>query len=231
MQLPVHDIKIHLPEQEVDVSGLVLRPENARSMLVIGHGAGAGMTHAFLDSLTQLLAAADVASLRYNFPYKEHGGKRPDRTRVLTDTVKAAVSAAREHAGALPLFAGGKSMGGRMTSLQLAEDGLEGVQGLVFFGFPLHPPGKPGKTRADHLAQVHTPMLFLQGSRDRLADIGLMRNVVTDLGSFATLHVIEDADHSFAMLKRSGRSNADALAELATQAGQWIDSQLDQPPA
>lgn len=231
MPPPARDIKIPLPDDGLEVSGLLVTPETARSMLVIGHGAGAGMTHPFLDSLSQLLAVADVATLRYNFPYKEHGGKRPDRTRVLTDTVKAAVAAARKHAGDLPLFAGGKSMGGRMTSLQLAEEHLDGVRGLVFFGFPLHPAGKPGKTRADHLAQVHTPMLFLQGSRDRLADIGLMRNIVTDLGSFATLHVIEDADHSFAMLKRSGRSNADALAELADQAGKWIDAMLAHPPA
>ena len=222
----VHEIEIAVPEHDTRVSGLLLRPPEARALLVLGHGAGAGMTDAFLESLAQLMADSGIATLRYNFPYKEHGGKRPDRTRVLTDTVQAAIAVASSVAKDLPLFAGGKSMGGRMTSTEMAAMKFPDVRGLVFVGFPLHAPGKPGVSRADHLAEVHAPMLFLQGTRDRLADIGLMRNVVADLGRFAKLHVIEDADHSFKLLKKSGRSNADALQELATETDKWIDSVL-----
>ena len=217
------NVEIPVASQDTAVSGLFLRPRGATALLVLGHGAGAGMTHQFMDALAQSLAAERIASLRYNFPYKEHGGKRPDPEPVLHDTVRAAVRAGREAARGLPLFVGGKSMGGRMASKAMAAAELD-VEGIVFFGFPLHAAGKPGLRRAAHLATIERPMLFLQGTRDRLAEIGRMRNVVTDLGHLARLHVIEDADHSFAMLKRSGRTNADAIAELASETARWIEA-------
>ncbi|MDH3647547.1 MAG: alpha/beta hydrolase [Gammaproteobacteria bacterium] len=224
MSTRTREVQIPVPDYDTSVSGLLIRPRDATALLVIGHGAGAGMTHAFLEQLATQLADNNIATLRYNFPYKEHGGKRPDRTAMLTATVQGAIEIAHKSGGSLPLFAGGKSMGGRMTSQAMAEGLLTDVVGLVFFGFPLHAAGKPGVSRADHLADAHAPMLFLQGTRDRLADIGLMRGVISDLGRFATMHVIEDADHSFNMLKRSGRCNADAINELATQTGNWVKS-------
>ncbi len=222
---PVSSVKIDIAitAQETSVSGVLLRPRGAIALLVLGHGAGAGMTHQFMEALATALAENRIATLRYNFPYKEHGGRRPDPEPVLLDTVKAAVAAGRNAVPRLPVFVGGKSMGGRMASRAVAEAQLD-VDGIVFFGFPLHAAGKPDLRRATHLAAIECPMLFLQGTRDRLAEIGRMRNVVTDLGLLAALHVIEDADHSFAMLKRSGRSNAEAIAELASEAASWIQS-------
>ncbi|MBT8132258.1 MAG: dienelactone hydrolase family protein, partial [Gammaproteobacteria bacterium] len=217
MTVEITDLSIPVGEHETSVSGLYLKPEEPKAVLALGHGAGAGMTHVFMEQLAAQLGEHGIATLRYNFPYKEHGGKRPDRTPVLTGTIKAVFEVARQLADGSPIFAGGKSMGGRMTSQTMAVEQFSDLKGLVFYGFPLHPAGKPGVARADHLADAHAPLLFLQGSRDRLADIGLIRGVVSDLGSFATLHVIEDADHSFNMLKRSGRSNADAIAELALE--------------
>ncbi len=199
-----------------------MRPRRAVAMLVLGHGAGAGMTHQFMETLAKALADERIATLRFNFPYKEQGGRRPDSEPVLLDTVRAAVAAGRAATRGSPVFVGGKSMGGRMASRAMAAAELD-VSGLVFFGFPLHAAGKPDLRRATHLASIERPMLFLQGTRDRLAEIGRMRNVVADLGRLATLHVIEDADHSFAMLKRSGRTNADAIAELASQTARWIE--------
>lgn len=230
MSAQASELKITIADHATHVSGLLLRPDNAIALLVLGHGAGAGMTHPFMENLAQQLADGGVATLRYNFPYKEHGGKRPDRTATLTATTQAAAEVAAELAGGLPVFAGGKSMGGRMTSMAMAEGSLPEIKGLVFFGFPLHAAGKASKTRADHLAEVHAPMFFLQGTRDRLAEIGLMRTVVSDLGSFATLHVIEDADHTFSMLKRSGRTNADAITELSLETLRWINGILTPTP-
>ena len=224
MPASAREIKIPVPDHDTNVGALLTQPSDAIALLVIGHGAGAGMTHPFLEQLAGQLAVNRIATLRYNFPYKEHGGKRPDRKAVLMGTVQAAVEVARKSAGSLPLFAGGKSMGGRMTSQSMAAGSLVNIDGLVFFGFPLHAPGKPGVSRADHLADAHAPMLFFQGTRDRLADIGLMRDVVTHLGRFATLHIIEDADHSFSMLKRSGRSNADAISDLAAETAKWVNT-------
>jgi len=162
-----------------------------------------------------------VGTLRYQFPYMEQRRRVPDPPRVLTATVRSAVRTAREAFPDLPILAGGKSLGGRMTSTAAAEEPLDGVHGLVFFGFPLHPPGKPGTKRADHLARVSVPMLFLQGTRDAFADLGLLRPVVEKLGAKATLHVVDGADHSFHVLKRAGRTDADVSRELVQVVGAW----------
>jgi predicted alpha/beta-hydrolase family hydrolase len=203
------------------VSALLSRPVKARRLLVLAHGAGAGMNHPFMQSLVDQLANVAMATFRYQFPYMEQHRRVPDGPAVLTATVVAAVRVAAEAAPGLPLLAGGKSMGGRMTSQAAAQHPLDGVQGLVFFGFPLHPPNRPGTKRADHLAKVTTPMLFLQGTRDTLADLSLLRPICAKLGSRATLHVIETADHSFHMLKRSGRTDAEVLQELAETVASW----------
>jgi len=206
-----------------EVSALLCRPANARRLLVLAHGAGAGMSHPFMAKLADELAGSGVATLRYQFPYMEERRRVPDAPAVLTATVVAAVRAAAEAAPGLPLLAGGKSLGGRMTSHAAAEHSLEGVRGLVFFGFPMHPPGQPGTKRADHLAKVTIPMLFLQGTRDALADLTLLRPVCAKLGSRATLHVIETADHSFHVLKSSGRTDEQVLQELAETAVSWAE--------
>ena len=206
-----------------EVPALLMRPANARWMLALAHGAGAGMKHSFMEKLAGELAEAGVATLRYQFPHMEAGRGVPDRPVVLTATVAAAVRAAAKAAPDLPLLAGGKSMGGRMSSQASAQGLLDGVRGLVFFGFPLHPPKQPSTKRAEHLFQVTVPMLFLQGTRDELADLNLLRPVCAKLGARATLHVIETADHSFHVLKKSGRSDEDVLRELAETAAAWAD--------
>src|SRR5213596_3157601 len=204
-----------------DVSGLLLRPADARLLYVLAHGAGAGMRHPFLESLAQRLADRSVATLRYQFPYMERRASRPDPPAVAAATVRAAVEEAARVAPGLPLVAGGKSFGGRMTSTAQAEDPLPGVRGLVFLGFPLHPPGRAGDQRAEHLAQVQVPMLFLQGTRDDFADLKLLRPLVQRLGARATLHLVEGGDHSFHVLKRSGRTDADVMGEIADAIAEW----------
>ena len=204
-----------------EVSAILVRPNAARWLLVLGHGAGAGMSHPFMGALAEELAAAGVATFRYQFPYMQERRRVPDSPAVLTATVAAAVRAAAEAAPGLPLLAGGKSMGGRMTSQAAAERPLDAVRGLVFFGFPLHPPKRPGTKRGEHLAKVGVPMLFLQGTRDELADLNLLRPITTKLGSQATLHIIEGADHSFHVLKKSGKSDAEVLGELAETTASW----------
>jgi predicted alpha/beta-hydrolase family hydrolase len=205
-----------------EVSALLLRPAGARTLLVLGHGASTNMRHAFLDGLAQALAAAGVATFRYQFPYMERGGGGLDGRAVLLETVCSAVAAAAGAAPDLPLFAGGHSMSGRMTSLAAAEAPLPNVRGLVFVAFPLHPAGKPGTERADHLPQVTVPMLFLSGTRDDLADLELLRPILARLGDWATLHVVETADHGFKVLKRSRGSDEPVLAELARVAAGWM---------
>jgi predicted alpha/beta-hydrolase family hydrolase len=204
------------------VSGLVLAPAGMRALYVLAHGAGAGMRHPFMEAIAQRLAARDIGTLRYQFPYMEKGSGRVDSEPVALATVRAAVAAAREAAAGAPIVAGGKSYGGRMTSRAAAAAPLDGVAGLVFLGFPLHPAGKPGSERATHLTDVKLPMLFLQGTRDTLADLGLLRPVIDRLGPRTTLRVFDDADHSFHVRRSSGRSDADVLDELANAIGAWI---------
>jgi len=208
-----------------EVSALLLKPKQAHCLLVLAHGAGAGMRHSFLESLASELAAVGVATFRYQFLYMEQGRRSPDRPDKLTATVKAAVAAAAKAVPGLPLFAGGKSMGGRMTSQAAAQGLLPEIKGIVFFGFPLHPPKQPGTKRADHLAKVELPMLFLQGTRDTLADLPLIRSVCTGLGSRATLRIIDTADHSFHVLKSSGKSDSEVLRDLAQIASAWAEKQ------
>jgi hypothetical protein len=206
---------------------LLIRPPGALALLVLAHGAGAGMRHPFMQALAEALARERVATLRYQFPYMETGGRRPDPPAVAEAAVCVAVGKARAMAPDLPLFAGGKSFGGRMTSTAQAHAPLDGVRGLVFFGFPLHPPGRPGTSRAAHLERATLPMLFLQGTRDPLATLDLRRPVCDHLGAGATLHVVEGGDHSFAVLKRSGRTNAEVLHELATTVADWTTRVID----
>jgi hypothetical protein len=206
-----------------EVSALLERPAGARWLYVFAHGAGAGMRHAFMEAMAAALAAEDVATFRYQFPYTEAGRRRPDRAPRLEATVRAAVRAAAEAAPDLPLFAGGKSMGGRMTSRAAAGAPLPGVLGLVFLGFPLHPAGKPGTERGDHLAEVALPMLFLQGTRDKLALPDLVRPVCAALPR-VTLHEVDGADHGFHVLKRSGRTDDDVRVELAATVRKWLES-------
>jgi predicted alpha/beta-hydrolase family hydrolase len=206
-----------------EVSAVLTRPADARWMLVLAHGAGAGMRQAFMEALAEELVSVGVATLRYQFPYMEEGRGVPDRPKVLTATVAAAVRAAKEVAPGLPLLAGGKSMGGRMSSQAAAEGFLNEVRGLVFFGFPLHPPKQPGTKRAEHLSRVAMPMLFLQGTRDGLADLRLLRPICKELGARATLQVVETADHSFHVLKKSGRNDQEVLRELAAATVAWAE--------
>ena len=207
-----------------EVSALLVRPANPRWLLVLAHGAGAGMTHPFLEALVGELSTAGIATFRYQFPYMEQRRRAPDRPPVLTAAVIAAVHAAQKAAPGLSLMAGGKSMGGRMTSTAASQHPLDQVRGLVFFGFPLHPPGQPSIKRADHLAKVTVPKLFLQGTRDTFAALDLLRPVCAKLGSSATLHVIESADHSFHVLKSSGKTDAEVLRELAQTTATWASS-------
>jgi hypothetical protein len=211
-----------------EVSAILLRPQNAESLLVLAHGAGAGMNHPFMAALAYKLAEVRVASFRFQFPYMEQRRRAPDRPPVLTATVQAAAQTASEAAPDLPLFAGGKSLGGRMTSTAAAEGRLDNVRGLVFFGFPLHPPNQPGTKRAEHLRDVKLPMLFFQGTRDALADLKLLRPICAKLGTRATLHVIDGADHSFHVLKSSGKTDEAVLEELARSTSLWTKKQLGQ---
>src|SRR5215468_1996275 len=220
------DIKFSAGEKVGKVSGLLILPKGAEAFLVIAHGAGAGMRHRFMEEIPQKLADRAVATLRYQFPYMEKGIKRPDSEAVLTASVRGAVTAAQEHANGLPLFAGGKSMGGRMTSLAAAKEPLNAVRGLIYLGFPLHAIGKPSTDRANHLFDIKLPMLFLQGSRDALADLKLLKPLCARLGKRVELFVIEGGDHSFHLLKSSGRSDDQALDEAALKVDSWISRVL-----
>lgn len=210
-------------ENAGEVSAILQRPEEARYMLVLAHGAGAGMTHPFMTALAEALARVAIATLRYQFPYMQQRRRVPDSPAALTATVAAAVQAAAKAAPGLPLLAGGKSMGGRMTSTAAAQGQIDEVRGIVFFSFPLHPPKRPGTKRADHLKKVSVPMLFLQGTRDDLADLELLRPICTELGARATLHVIDGADHSFHVLKKSGKNDAEVLRGLAETTVTWAE--------
>ncbi len=203
---------------------LLVADSSSRGILVLAHGAGAGMRHAFLERLAQALAARKVATFRYEFVYMEKGGGRPDPPAVAAARVREAVAAAADAAPGLPLFAGGKSFGGRMTSTAAADAPLPGVLGLVFLGFPLHPPGQPGIGRAEHLDRVTVPMLFLQGTRDTFAQLPLLEPVIARLDPRATLHLIDGGDHSFKVPKRSGRTPEDVLNDLADTIAEWVEA-------
>jgi len=209
-------------DAKTQVSALMLIPASAKACLVLAHGAGAGMEHPFLQAVAEGFAARHIATLRYQFPYMEQGSKRPDRPALAIATVRAAVGEAAKQMPSLRLFAGGKSFGGRMTSQAQAEAPLVAVKGLVFLGFPLHAAGKPSAERGDHLARIKTPMLFLQGTRDTLADLSLLAPLVQKLGPSATLLEFEGADHSFHVLKKSGRTAAEVLSALLDKAADWM---------
>lgn len=211
------------------MSDILVRPPDACALLVLAHGAGAGMRHPFMEGVAQALARHGVATWRFDFPYMEAGRKIPDRPPVLIAAIRDAVHRARRAAPDLPLFAGGKSMGGRMTSMAAAQGPIlpsdrrgDEVRGIVFLGFPLHPARKPGASRAEHLLSVRLPMLFLQGSRDALAGMDLLEPVVHGLGRRAALHVVEGADHAFHVPVRSGRTDGDVVEELAASVTEWI---------
>ena len=205
------------------VSGLLHAPPHARAGYVLAHGAGAGMTHPFMTAVANGLAENGIATLRYQFPYMEKGSSRPDTPKVAQAAVRAAVEEAARRLPQLPLFAGGKSFGGRMTSQAQAATPLPGVRGLIFLGFPLHPPGQPSTSRAEHLFEVKIPMLFLQGTRDQFAQLDLLESLCQKLGSPARLKLFPEADHSFHVPARSGRKDSEVRMELLTFLAAWID--------
>ena len=215
-------------ENNGSVSALLLQPAQAHACYVFAHGAGAGMAHPSMDAVAAGLAARHIATLRYQFPYMEKGSKRPDPPAIAHAAVRAAAAEAARCCPTLPLFAGGKSFGGRMTSQAQALAPLAGVRGLVFLGFPLHPAGKPSSDRAKHLADIRVPMLFLQGTRDALAELQLLEPVVKSLGSLAGLHLVKEADHSFHVLARSGRNHREVLDEVLDAFAAWLDDILRQ---
>ena len=214
--------KLVIPVGSESISGLLLRPPSAKALYLFAHGAGAGMTHPAMESNAQGLAARGIATLRYQFLYMEKGLRRPDPPRLAHAAVRSEAAKAVELAPDLPLFAGGRSFGGRMTSQAQAEQPLPGARGLAFLGFPLHPAGKPGVERAEHLSRVQVPMLFVSGERDALAELGLLKPIVAGLGESATLHLVRHADHSFKVPARSGRTSADAEAEALDALAEWM---------
>ncbi len=220
-------LRIALPDG-AGVSALVLVPRAAKAGYVLAHGAGAGMSHPFMASVALQLADRGVATLRYQFPYMEKGTRHPDPPDVAHATVKAAVTEAARRLPDIPLFAGGKSFGGRMTSQAQADAALPRIIGLVFLGFPLHPANRPSLVRAQHLENIRVPMLFLQGTRDALAQPDMIGQVIAELGDRATLKSFADADHSFHVPKRSGRTDALVLAELCDTVSAWIETTVSE---
>jgi predicted alpha/beta-hydrolase family hydrolase len=205
------------------LSAILMKPPRARACFVFAHGAGAGMTHLFMEQIATGLYDRGIATLRYQFPFMEKGSRRPDSPAVAHAAVRAAMAEARKRCRGMPIVAGGKSFGGRMASQAQVLRPLAGAQGLAFLGFPLHPPDKPSVTRADHLALVEIPMLFVQGTRDKLADIKLLRAMTKKLGQQATVHLIAHADHAFHVPARSGRTDAEVMSDLMDAFAGWID--------
>ncbi len=226
---PAEPVTIGVDEAH-SVSGLLQLPSHARAWFVLAHGAGAGMQHPFLAAVASELSARGLATLRYQFPYMERGSRRPDAPGLCHATVRAAVAHAAALAPAVPLFAGGKSFGGRMTSQAQAVSPLPGLRGVAFLGFPLHPPGQPSDARGQHLLDVRIPMLFLQGTRDDFAALELMQPLVARLGERAKLKLFQDADHSFHAPARTGRKDAEIRSELSRAVADWIASLVDHSP-
>jgi predicted alpha/beta-hydrolase family hydrolase len=208
------------------VSALLLRPKDARACFVFAHGAGAGMSHPSMEAVATGLCERGIATLRYQFPYMEKGSRRPDAPAVAHTAVRAAVAEAARCCAGIPLIAGGRSFGGRMTSQAQAIAPLAGVRGLAFLGFPLHPAGKPSTARAAHLSEIKVPMLFLQGKRDALAELQLLEPVVKDLGGLASLHLVQDADHSFHVPARSGRNDREVMGEVLDAFKAWVSDRI-----
>jgi uncharacterized protein len=213
-------------DESTTVSGLLQAPRDARACYVLAHGAGAGMTHPFMAAVAEGLAERHIATLRYQFPYMEQGSKRPDGPRIAQAAVRAAIAEASRRAPHLALFAGGKSFGGRMTSQAQAESPLPGVRGLAFVGFPLHAAGRPSDARAAHLFDVRVPMLFLQGTRDALADVQRVQRLVARLGERATLRLLPDADHSFHVPTRTGRKDSEVMNQMLDALAEWAAARL-----
>jgi hypothetical protein len=211
-------------EGSTPLSALLMKPNLARACFVFAHGAGAGMSHPFMQQAATGLHDRRIATLRFQFPFMEKGGKRPDSPSIAHAAVRAAVTEALKCCQGLPLVAGGKSFGGRMTSQAQAKLPLDEVRGLAFLGFPLHPSGKPSVARADHLSEIRIPMLFIQGARDKLAESALLASVTSSLGSRATVHPVSDADHAFNVPARSGRNNHDVMTEILDAFSLWIDT-------
>lgn len=228
-RIEIREVRFEATKSSGEVSAIFMKPASARWLLVLGHGAGAGMKHHFIETLATELAAQHVATLRYQFPYIENGKKAPDPQPILLKTVRSAVAFAEKYSDGLPLFAGGKSLGGRMSSLAASIETLPNVQGLVFFGFPLHAPGQPSSQRAEHLAKVNVPILFLQGTRDHLAHLDLLRPVCEQLGKLSTLHIIDGADHGFHVLKSSGRTDDEIISNLAALTAEWFAGRMSSP--
>jgi predicted alpha/beta-hydrolase family hydrolase len=226
----MHETALTIAVDDVHrVSGLLQTPPGARACCVIAHGAGAGMAHPFMATVAKELAERGIATLRYQFPYMEQGSKRPDPPKLAQATVRAAVVEASRLLPELPLFAAGKSFGGRMTSQAQAATPLPGVRGLVFLGFPLHAAGRPSDERGAHLSAVQIPMLFLQGTRDQFADLQFLQPLVGQLGVRATLTLFQDADHSFHVPARTGRKDSEIMAEMMDVLADWFETAI--PPA
>lgn len=221
MKPKTRNIKFTATKSSGEVSGIIILPDKPKLLLLFAHGAGAGMNHPFMEKMSGYLADEGIGTFRYNFPYTEKQKKSPDPAPILMQTIRSAVNAAKRYANKIPLLAGGKSMGGRMTSMAAYKEPLEDVKGIVFFGFPLHAPGRPSNERAEHLFNVNVPMLFLRGTRDKLADLKLLKPIIKKLKEEATLHIIEGGDHSFHLLKSAGRNDEEVHKEIAKKVVEW----------
>ena len=222
MEIATEELKFTATPDKGEVSALLIRPVKATHLLVLGHGASSNMRTPLVTTIAENLAEQNIATFRYNFPYSEKGGGRNSQA-TCTETIRSAVAAAHAAAPDLPILAGGHSFSGRMTSTAQSESPIDGVLGLVFFSFPLHPAGEPAITRAEHLTNVHVPMLFLSGTRDALAELDLLKPVVKDLGKRTTLHLIDTADHSFKILKKTRATDEDVFVEMARALRKWVD--------
>ncbi|MFZ0452959.1 MAG: alpha/beta family hydrolase [Ignavibacteriaceae bacterium] len=226
-KIKTENIRFQATKSSGNVSAVLITPEKAKYLLVLAHGAGAGMNHPFMEMLSEKLVEKNFAVFRYQFPYFEKGKRSPDPPNILTATVSSAIETASNKLKDLPIYAGGKSLGGRMTSTAASKGTLPDVKGIIFFGFPLHAPGKSSSDRAEHLFKVDVPMLFLQGTRDKLADLNLLKPVIKKLKDKAELHIIEGADHSFHVLKSSGRTDVQVIEELAESSREWVNRILN----